>query len=66
MRVGVSVGLNEKGHLVGDHNCLILLVARGGIEPSTHGFSVRRMSDWPVLQVVRAVFHCKFTQLRWY
>jgi hypothetical protein len=39
--VGVGVGVNSYGHQIGGRNYLILLMARDGIEPPTHGFSVR-------------------------
>ena len=39
MSLGVDVGVNENGHLIGGHNSLFLKVARDGIEPPTHGFS---------------------------
>ena len=41
MGVGVDVGVNENGHLIGGHKSLFFKVARDGIEPPTHGFSVR-------------------------
>ncbi len=43
---GAAGGTKENSHLIGGRNFLILLMARDGIEPPTHGFSVR----WPITE----------------
>jgi hypothetical protein len=37
--VGIDVGVDKNGRLFGGRKLLILLMARVGIEPTTHGFS---------------------------
>jgi hypothetical protein len=39
LNTGVKSSVNATGHLIFGWNSLILLMARKGIEPPTHGFS---------------------------